>query len=123
MLVVLQTMIRTRQACSTIFFSQCFNEYLPPLTSDDRLGFTIADQCPEDVLCSQKEVTHLLESIDISKSDGPDKISGKMLKATALSITLSITKPSIKLGLVPQMWKMSKVVPIPKIHGTAATYI
>ena len=61
---------------------------------------------------------HLLESIDVSKSNGPDKISGRMLKATALSIAPSITKLfnlSIKLGCVPQTWKMSNVVPIPKL--------
>ena len=40
-----------------------------------------------------------------------------MLKATALSIVPSITKLfklSIKLGCVPQTWKLSNVVPIPK---------
>ena len=30
-------------------------------------------------------MVHLMESIDVSKSNGPDKISGRMLKATALS--------------------------------------
>ena len=63
-------------------------------------------------------MVHLLESIDVSKLNGPDKISGRMLKATALSIAPSITKLfnlSIKLGCVPQAWKMSNVLPIPKL--------
>ena len=99
------------------FFSQCFNKELPPLTSHDCLGFTTPDECPERVLCSEEEVAQLLQSIDVSKSNGPDKISGRMLKATALSIAPSITKLfnlSIKLGCVPQTWKLSNVVPIPK---------
>lgn len=64
-----------------------------------------------------EEVGYLLQSIDVSKSSGPDKISGRMLKATAHSIAPSITKlfnQSIKLGCVPQTWKMSNIVPIPK---------
>ena len=99
------------------FFSQCFNKELPPLTSHDCLGFTTPDECPESVLCSEEEVAQLLQSIDVSKSNGPDKISGRMLKATALSIAPSITKLfnlSIKLGCVPQTWKLSNVVPVPK---------
>ena len=98
------------------FFSQCFNKELPPLTSHDCLGFTTPDECPESVLCSEEEVAQLLQSIDVSKSNGPDKISGRMLKVTALSIAPSITKLfnlSIKLGCVPQTWKLSNVVPIP----------
>ena len=87
------------------FFSQC----PPPLTCHDCLRLTIPDKCPEDVLCSQDEMVQFLEPNDVSKSNGPDKISGRMLKATALSNAPSINKVfnlSIKLGCVPQTWKM-----------------
>ena len=62
----------------------------------------------------------LLSSIDTTKSSGPDGISGRMLKSTASSITLSITKLfilSIKLGKLPAEWKMARVNPTLK-HGS-----
>ena len=64
----------------------------------------------------------MLLSIDTSKASGPDGISGKMLKHTAVSIAPVITKLfnlSIQTGVVPSAWKTSTVVPIPK--GKAAT--
>ena len=62
-------------------------------------------------------IIRLLQNIDVSKSSGPHRISGRMLKGTAHSIAPSITKLfniSITLGCLPQTWKLSSVVPIPK---------
>ena len=53
----------------------------------------------------------------MSKSNGPDGISGKMLKCTAACIAPSVVSPlnlSIRLGKLPDAWKTSFVVPIPK---------
>ena len=44
----------------------------------------------------RKSCTTPAVSIDVSKSNGPDKISGRMLKATALSIAPSITNGEIE---------------------------
>ena len=99
------------------FFSQCFNTKLPPLTPRDCHRFTTSSECPENILCTEEEIIHLLQNIDVSKSSGPDRISGRMLKATAHSIAPSITKlfnMSITLGCFPQTWKLSNVVPISK---------
>ena len=44
-------------------------------------------------LCSEEEVLHLLETIDISESNGPDRISGwMMLKSTAASIAAPVNQ-------------------------------
>ena len=99
------------------FFSQCFNTKLPPLTPCDCHRFTTSGECPENILCTEEEIIHLLKNIDVSKSSGPDRISGRMLKGTARSIAPPITKifnMSITLGCFPQTWKLSNVVPIPK---------
>ena len=59
----------------------------------------------------------LLQNIDISKASGQDQISGRMLKATATSIVIPVTKlfnKSISTGCFPTMWKQSNIVPIPK---------
>ena len=63
-------------------------------------------------------VYDLLVSLNISKSNGPDDISARMLKATAASIAPSVASLfnlSLKLGRVPLEWKESRVVPIPKV--------
>ena len=59
----------------------------------------------------------LLQNIDVSKASGQDQISGRMLKATAVSIGALVTKlfnKSISTGCFPTTWKQSNIVPIPK---------
>lgn len=52
----------------------------------------------------------MLKSIDISKASGPDKISGRMLKATADGIATHIAmilNRSIETEVFPRSWKYS----------------
>jgi len=102
------------------FFSQCFDTKLPPLTP---LALTDLQHLMNALKVSyvpkrRSVLIHLLQNIDVSKSNGPDKNSGRLLKATAHSIASSITKPfnvsinRIKLGCFLQTWKVSNVVPI-----------
>ena len=82
-----------------------------PGSSDDNI---------DNLLCTEEEVLRLLQSIDMSKANGPDKISGKKLKATATSIAYPITilfNKSIRSGTFPTCWKGSLVVPIPKSNN------
>ena len=56
-------------------------------------------------------------NIDMTKSNSPDGISARMLKATVGSITPAVTKlfnMSIKSGKLPNEWKLALVTPIPK---------
>ena len=97
------------------FFADCFNTKLPPLSVMDMDSGS--HECPENLLCTEQEVLVLLKSIDTSKASGPDKISGRMLKETAVSIAKPISmifNLSIKTGVFPNSWKLSSVVPIPK---------
>jgi hypothetical protein len=69
-------------------------------------------------LCTVEEVEHLLETLDVTKSSGPDGISAKMLKSVAQSIAPSVMRlvnQSIKSGWCPVLWKVSNIVPIPKL--------
>jgi len=55
--------------------------------------------------------------LDTGKASGPDGISGRMLKGTIQSISPVLTdlfNLSINTGKIPQKWKISSVVPIPK---------
>ena len=70
-------------------FSRCFNTNLPPLQSQPT---SYDEGMCSDLLCCNEEVEALILSLDITKSSGPDGISGRMLKPLAHEIAPSITK-------------------------------
>jgi len=73
-----------------------------------------SDQCPPELLCSEEEITELLHT---SKASGPDDTSTRMLKETASAIAPSLTalfNYSVQNGVIPDEWKCSNIVPIPK---------
>ena len=52
----------------------------------------IDEHCaPEEVLCTEDEVIHLLSFVDSTNVTGPDSLSAKMLKHTVTSITCIAT--------------------------------
>ena len=60
-------------------------------------------------------ITKLLRELDPSKSPGPDKIPGKLLKLVASEISpclLLIFSASIHQGIVPQDWKQALITPL-----------
>ncbi len=81
---------------------------LPPAFERvDPTGQTV----PADVLCEEEEVADMLRALDITKSNGQDGISTRMLKSTAAAIAPSIRKLfnlSIQLGRPPAAWKNAK---------------
>ena len=96
-------------------FSKCFN----PSGGLENTGSCSEspDVSVEDLYCEIEYVEELLLKLDTSKCNGPDGISGKMLKCTAACIAPSVTQLfnlSIRLGKLPDAWKTSFVVPIPK---------
>ena len=97
-------------------FTSYYNSSVPELSVIDLLQDDPSD-CPDDILCTEDEVFDLLHSLDTTKASGHDDISGLMLKQTALSITSVVTQLfniSIKLGELPDEWKIARVSPIPK---------
>ena len=62
-----------------------------------------------------EEVLHHIKRLDVTKANGPDGISGHMLKATSNSIATPLTKLfnlSLSRGKFPKSWKSASVVPI-----------
>ena len=85
-------MMTKRKSKSSIFFAGCFNSFLPPLSSEENVCSSEEDNlCPDDFLCDEEEVLELLLSIDTTKANDPDGISGLMLKVTANAIFPSVT--------------------------------
>ena len=102
------------------FFSNCFNRLRAPLKDWSESDFNLPDDPPDELLCNEDTVCELLASLDISKSSGPDGISAKVLKHTALSIAPSVTQLfnlSIKNGRVPRGWKLSTIPKSGRSHS------
>ena len=87
----------------------------------------VPHECPDNLMCTEDEVHELLCSLDPTKANGHDDISTRMLKETALSITPAVTQLfniSIRLGELPDEWKIARVTPIPKSrdHSVPGNY-
>ena len=50
------------------FFSTCFNTSHPPLSVDSPKAGSNSPEYPDELLCTNKEVEHLLPNLDISKA-------------------------------------------------------
>ena len=100
------------------FFSTCFNPAFPPLSPSNASTSSTCDvSSTDDLLCTDEEVYGMLSSLDVSKASGPDGVSARMLKMTAEFIAPSVCKLfniSLQTGRVPQGWKQSIIVPVPK---------
>ena len=72
-----------------------------------------------------RQVLKALNSLDIHKSTGPDKIPTKLLKLTALLIYEPLTllfNKSLQLGKFPKIWKEAVVTPIFKNSGSPSNF-
>ena len=57
------------------FFSECFNQSTDPLSESECNQLRKScDSCPEELLCEESTICDMLESLDISKSNGPDGV-------------------------------------------------
>ncbi len=97
------------------YFSTCWNRSESPLTDPpDNDCVEYDETCTDYLLCMMDEIVQLINGLDVSKANGPDGISARMLKATSNIIAPSLTKLSISTGHFPKLWKEARVVPIPK---------
>ena len=100
------------------YFSDQFSEpsnYSIPVDfrNDTGLEFSI----------SHLDVRHLLKNINANKAQGPDGISGKILKHCAISIAYPLSlvfNTSYRTGLIPSEWKHANVVPVHKKGSKAS---
>ena len=67
------------------------------------------------IVASETEVQNILESLDVSKANGPDGISARLLREGAPAISKSLAKLfnfSLDSHRFPSQWKRANVVPI-----------
>ena len=105
------------------FFTGCFNTSYQPIPNIPTRD-TGSTECSPELLCTEDEGYGMLNSLDTKRASGPDGISACMLKYTAEAITPSVTKLfniSIRCCRLPSCWKISSVVPIPKVPKPTST--
>ena len=87
--------------CLNNFFSSVF-------TREDHNSYPAlgnSDQQMDDFVITERGVLKLLQSLDVKKSIGPDEISPRVLKETAVEIVpvlTSIFNQSLSAGVVPE---------------------
>ena len=97
-------------------FNQYFyNQFSGPSCYDTNIDFT--NDSTFDIDLSDSRIKPLLDNLDINKAQGPDAISGAVLKncSKTLAYPLSILfYLSYNTGYIPQEWKLANVVPVHK---------
>ena len=76
-----------------------------------------------EVQVTESEVLKILNSLNINKSSGPDRIPNKLLKMTAILIAkplATLYNKSLQLGLFPSSWKKACITPIFKQKGSSS---
>ena len=88
----------------------------PPANVNEPLVPTL-----ERVTTSEQEVLRILNSLDINKSTGPDGLSAKFIKLTAILIAKPLSQlfnKSLSHGIYPNKFKEANVKPIFKKKGS-----
>ena len=97
-------------------FNQYFyKQFSGPSCYDTNIDFT--NDSTFDIDLSDSRIKPLLDNLDINKAQGPDAVSGAVLKncSKTLAYPLSILFDlSYNTGYIPQEWKLANVVPVHK---------
>lgn len=94
---------------NSVFLEDSGDTYSPlPLLSNETIT---------EIILEPSEVYSALYNLNPSKASGPDKITTRVLKECASSITPSLThlfNKSLNTGNLPTEWKLSDVIPLHK---------
>ena len=97
-------------------FNKCFyKQFSEPSYYETNIDFE--SDSTFDIDLSASRVKPILDNLDINKAQGPDAISGAVLKncSETLAYPLSILfNLSYNTGYIPQEWKLANVVPVHK---------
>ena len=96
-----------------MFNKYFYKQFSEPSCYETDIDFT--NDSTFDIDFSASRIKPLLDNLDINKAQGPDAISGAVLKncsktlAYPLSILFTLT---YNTGYIPQEWKLANVVPV-----------
>ena len=100
------------------FFLSCSNNVprLHPCLIE-QLRDNLPSVVPDHFIVSEYSVYNALCTLKLNKAEGPDGLSNKLLKSLAdlfCTPLCSIINCSIRTGVIPSQWKLSRVTPLPK---------
>ena len=103
---------------NSIFIDQAKPDFAvdPPPASIPESDFNITQP-----YFTASSVYKILKDLDVSKANGPDNVSNRLLKETAPSISYSLARLfniSLQRGEFPKLWKLAHVVPVHKKEST-----
>jgi len=74
---------------------------------------------PSEYIVKVEEVQTRLSKIKLTKAVRPDNVPHNILKELATSLAppvTSIFNNSVRQGIVPDQWKLTRITPIPKLY-------
>ena len=69
------------------------------------------------IVISELDVRNILRRVKVNKATGPDDISNRILKTCYQQLAPIFTRLyqlTLDLGVIPQIWKTSSIIPVPK---------
>ena len=106
------------QEKANLFNNHFIKKSKPPDIKPNLPVFTyLTDQRIDMIQVSVPATEEIIEDLDISKANGPDNISNKLIKLICRSISAPLTKLcnlSFSLGEFPDIWKEANVNPLHK---------
>jgi hypothetical protein len=109
------TTVVTEAGAKAKLFAESFSNVW---TTDKRTIEFVGDEpCPEDEHVSAGKVYKHLRTLNVNKQGGPDNLSARLLRRCASSVAQPLTlliNVSLKVGRLPQAWKIGRVVPVEK---------
>ena len=105
------------EALNQYFTEQC---KLDPTQNDPLPKFIyLTDNKMETLILTPAEIYNILKNLNVSKAVGPDKVSNRILKECAISLSEPLARLfnlSLAQGVFPSCWKIANVIPIFKIQ-------
>jgi hypothetical protein len=115
-----------------------FNEYFTGkvdklrnamIPTDGSMSYTLIKDCIRQCMfkfhqVEREEVERMLLSLSDDNSPGTDNLHAKLLRVTANQLSTLISKmfnKCLMYGVFPEVWKDSKVIPLPKDKKAAFT--
>jgi hypothetical protein len=104
--------------------AECLSDHFASVWNSRDIDLTVyglLDEIPDEWFCDVSFVSECISKLDCRKAVGFDGVSAQMLQSgtDVLSPIISaLINKCIKLGGIPDDWKVAFVSPIPKVHNS-----
>ena len=92
-------------------------DYFSKKIADERMELNVSKNGNEYFVFSENESSKEFLNVNANKAKGPDGLTGKILKTRASQLCYiysQIFNLSLSTSSIPNIWKTSKIIPVPK---------